>query len=223
MVASEEYHEGILGLTASRMVEAFYRPAIIGHRGKDSTRASARSIPGFNITSALEESEEFLIRYGGHAAAAGFSVSNERFSALLTRLTEIAEREIARDDLIPTISYDVEIGFEDIDWELLAFQDRLKPFGQGNPAPIYCVKRVGVLEKRSVGRDNAHLKMSLVHNNRFFDSIAFKKGEYLNEFDDFIDVLFQLELNEFRGSKSMQLNIVDLLTRIVVNVVEPRG
>jgi len=210
LAASSEYHEGILGLTASRIVDEFYRPTIIGRRGEEFTRASARSIPEFNIIAALQRCSHNLVRFGGHDAAAGFTVRNDVLEEFHKEIFQIAEEELADVDLVPSLSFEAYVSFSDLDWDLLHFQDKLEPFGFGNPAPSYCTKNVRIQNKRRVGTDGAHLKITLVQDNRFFDAIAFRLGDRYDSLGDNVDVLFRLERNVFRGSESLQLNVLDV-------------
>jgi single-stranded-DNA-specific exonuclease len=210
LAAASEYHEGILGLTASRIVDEFYRPTIIGRKGDEFTRASARSIPEFSIIGALQRCSHLLVRFGGHDAAAGFTVRNDVLKELHHEIVQIAKEELAGLDLIPSLSFDAYASFSDLDWDLLHFQDKLEPFGSGNPAPSYCTKNVRIQNRRRVGSDGAHLKITLVQDNRFFDAIAFRLGNRCDSLEDNVDVLFRLERNVFRGSESLQLNVLDV-------------
>lgn len=210
LATDSEYHEGILGLTASRIVDEFYRPTIIGRRGDEFTRASARSIPEFNIIAALQKCSHNLVRFGGHDAAAGFTVRNDVIEEFHHEIVQIAQDELAGVDLIPSLNFDAYVSFSDLDWNLLHFQDKLEPFGSGNPAPSYCTKNARIQNMRRVGTDGAHLKISLVQDTRFFDAIGFRLGDRYDSLDDNVDVLFRLERNVFRGSESLQLNVLDV-------------
>ncbi len=210
MATDSEYHEGILGLTASRIVDEFYRPTIIGRRGDEFTRASVRSIPEFNIIAALQKCSQLLVRFGGHDAAAGFTVRNDVIEDFHYEMVQIAQDELSGVVLIPSLNFDAYVSFSDLDWDLLHFQDKLEPFGSGNPAPSFCTKNVRIQNMRRVGTDGAHLKISLVQDNRFFDAIGFRLGDRYDSLDDNVDVLFRLERNVFRGSESLQLNVLDV-------------
>ncbi len=210
LAVDSDYHEGILGLTASRIAEEFYRPTIIGQRGEEFTRASARSIPEFSIIGAFQKCSRFLVRFGGHDAAAGFTVRNDVIDEFHKELVKIAQGELAVDDLVPTLDFDTYVCFSDLDWDLHHFQNLLEPFGSGNPAPTYCTKNVRVQDMRRVGANGAHLKLSLVQDQRLFDAIGFRLGDRCESLGDHVDVLFRLERNVFRGSESLQLNILDL-------------
>ena len=210
LVAEPDFHEGVVGLAASRICDEYYRPAIVGKVGESHTRASARSIPGFHITAALEKCSDLLDRFGGHAAAAGFSVRNENLQELRKRLMAIAEQELGDEELIPTLAIDSEAEFEELGESLMKFIDRLQPCGQGNDWPIFSTAQVQVREKRLVGADKSHLKLTLRKSSISFDAIAFRMGDDIDRLPEFIDIAYRLERNSYLGYESLQLNVVDI-------------
>ena len=208
--ANENFNPGVVGLTASRLTEMYYRPAVVGHREEETTRASCRSIPEFDITAALNQCDDLLIRYGGHAAAAGFTVANDRLEEFLDRLGGIAKTQLAGEDLRPVIWADVEVGLKDLSFDLLNMLDRLQPTGYANPEPVFMAKGLRVSESRTVGRDSSHLKLTLQNGATKMDGIAFRQGHWQGNMPDYVDVMFNFEKNEFRGRISPQLNIRDI-------------
>jgi len=210
MVADLDFHEGVIGLAASRISDEFYRPAIVGKIGESHTRASARSIPGFHITDALEKCSDLLERFGGHAAAAGFSVRNEHLQALQERLVSIAEEETDPEALIPSLVIDSAAEFDELGESTMRFIDQLQPCGQGNNWPIFSTEQVQVMDSRAVGTDQAHLKMTLRKESKSFDAIAFRMGDLRGILPDFIDIAYRLERNTYLGYESLQLNVVDI-------------
>ncbi|MEA1979150.1 MAG: single-stranded-DNA-specific exonuclease RecJ [Chloroflexota bacterium] len=210
LVAETDFHEGVVGLAASRLCDEYYRPAIVGKVGESHTRASARSIPGFHITAALEKCSDLLDRFGGHEAAAGFSVLNENIQALQERLSAIAEREMGDDELIPTLAIDSRAEFDELGERIMKFIDLLQPCGQGNNWPIFCTEHVQVRDSRLVGADKSHLKMTLRKSSRSFDAIAFRMGDIIGRLPEVIDIAYRLERNSYLGYESLQLNIVDI-------------
>jgi len=210
LVAEPDFHEGVVGLAASRLCDEYYRPAIVGKVGETHTRASARSIPGFHITAALEKCSDLLDRFGGHEAAAGFSVRNENIQALQERLSAIAEREIGDDELIPTLAIDSRAEFDELGERIMKFIDLLQPCGQGNNWPIFCTEQVQVRDSRLVGADKSHLKMTLRKSSISYDAIAFRMGDIIDRLPEFIDIAYRLERNSYLGYESLQLSIVDI-------------
>lgn len=206
----ETYHQGVVGLAASRLSDQFFRPAIVGSVGEDETRASARSIPGFHITQALEDVSDLLARYGGHQAAAGFTIKNDLREKFIDRLLEIAEEKIADDLLVSVQEIDLCIGFEAIDDDLMSFLDAMEPFGIQNLQPIFCSENVTVLAKRTVGRDSSHLKLTLERDGRPIDAIGFRLGELASSLPTRVDVAYHIERNYYLGYETLQLRVVDI-------------
>jgi single-stranded-DNA-specific exonuclease len=210
LVAEPDFHEGVVGLAASRICDEFYRPAIVGKVGESHTRASARSIPGFHITEALEKCSDLLDRFGGHEAAAGFSVRNENFQELQKRLVAIAEQELGDEELVSTLAIDSKAEFNELGEGIMKFIDLLQPCGQGNHWPIFYTEQVQVRDSRLVGADKSHLKMTLRKSSISFDAIAFRMGDIFKRLPEFIDIAYRLERNSYLGYESLQLNIVDV-------------
>jgi single-stranded-DNA-specific exonuclease len=204
------FHQGVVGLAASRISDHYYRPAIVGTIGEEDTRASARSISGFHLTQALEEVSDLLLRYGGHQAAAGFTVDNTKREKFIDRLLEVADEKIHDEMLIPIREIDACIGLDAVDPSLMAFLDKLEPFGNKNNQPVFCTEGVRVLAKRTVGRDASHLKLTLEGAGRPFDAIGFRMGEMANNLPNIVDIAFHLERNNYLGYETLQLRVVDI-------------
>jgi single-stranded-DNA-specific exonuclease len=205
----EDYHEGVVGLAASKLTEAFYRPTIVGKVKGDLVTASARSIPGFHITKALEEASSLLDRFGGHSAAAGLRFRREYVEGLKSILEQVFVQQMEGQTLKPVLEIDAVAGFEELDDRMLRFHDRLAPFGTRNRRPMLVSKRVRVLNKRTVGADGHHLKMTLEQDGRPMDAIAFRLGDRINTLAPEIDVAYRLERNHYLGYVTLQLNIAD--------------
>lgn len=208
--AHPDFNEGVVGLAASRLTEFFYRPSVVGHRGPDVTRASCRSIPEFHITQALDECAELLVRHGGHAMAAGFTVRNENLDELMRRLKEIARRELAGQELCPELKADMEIALRDLKPEILSSIAMLEPVGHKNPPARFVSRNLRVTNWRKVGADGNHLKLAVSDGMVYFDAIAFRLGHWGNEMPEYVDLLFSYETNEYNGRVSLQLNVKDI-------------
>jgi len=210
LAADPEFHEGVLGLAAGRLVEEFYRPALVARIEGEVMRGSARSIPEFHITEALQASSDLLLRFGGHAQAAGFSLLTENREPFMSRLAELAADKLSGLDLMPSLAIDASLDFGELDDELMAFIDRLQPCGQANPYPVFSTSGVEILSKRVVGKGGRHLKLTVRQSGKVFDAIAFGFGRQIGELSDRLEMAFRLERNEFRGAVSLQLNVQDL-------------
>jgi single-stranded-DNA-specific exonuclease len=208
--ADPDFNAGVVGLAASRLADQYYRPAIVGHRGENFTQASCRSIKEFHITEALDRCADLLESHGGHAAAAGFTVQNENIPPLVERLNAIAEEELGDKDLRPTLAADMEIPLAELKAEVLEYLDWLQPTGYGNQQATFVSRNLKVKHSRAVGKDGAHLKLTLTDGRLTFDAIAFRQGDWQGQLPPRVDVLYHFELNEYRGRKSLQLNVKDI-------------
>ncbi len=212
--AGEDFLAGIVGLVASRLTEEFYRPSVVVELGPGESRGSARSIPEFNITAALDRCRDLLIRYGGHAAAAGFTVANDKLEALRERLKELAAEQLERVELAPTLLIDAEVELSEVDWATQALLTQLEPCGYANPSPLLLSRRAIVRDARAVGNDGSHLKLTLSDGQVVWDAIAFHQGQWANQLPRHIDVVYSVEVNEWQGEKRLQLNVKDLRSSV---------
>ena len=210
--AHEDFNSGVVGLAASRLTEKYYRPAIVASKGDEETRGSCRSIPEFHITDALDQCADLLVRHGGHAAAAGFTVKNENITALVSRLKAIAEEKLSGSELKPIVTADAEVDLSEMRPEV--FEKGLKylePTGYGNREASFVARNVKVKNSRIVGSDGKHLKMSLEDAKGVaHDAIGFRLGDWHKSMPPRVDVLFTYEPNEFNGRVTYQLNLKDL-------------
>ncbi|PKO21234.1 MAG: single-stranded-DNA-specific exonuclease RecJ [Chloroflexi bacterium HGW-Chloroflexi-1] len=212
LIADSRFEPGIVGLVAGRLTEELYRPTLVAEQGDDVTHGSARSIPEFNITAALDECSDLLVRHGGHAAAAGFTVHNEDLPALRARLEEIAARELADQDLQPSVGIDAVVNLNDLDWAVQEKLAQLEPCGYANPQPVLASLSVGLAVQRQVGADRRHLKLTVTDSEtgQAWDAIAFRQGDWFGHLPPRIDLAYTLEVNEFNGRRSLQLNVKDI-------------
>jgi single-stranded-DNA-specific exonuclease len=222
LISHREFPPGIVGLVAGRLSEEFYRPILVAEHGPETTHGSARSIPEFNITAALDECRDLLVRHGGHAAAAGFTVRNENLPLLRTRLEEIAARELASQDLQPSLSIDAAVELSDLDWAVHDLLRQLEPCGYANPQPVFAALGVELAGYRQVGTDRQHLKLTVrdSRSRQEWDAIAFRQGSLFGQLGPRIDVAFTLEMNEFNGERKLQLNVKDVRKPVLKEVKE---
>ncbi len=211
-LAHESYHEGVIGIAASKLVEEHYRPAIVLARGEEFSKASARSIPGFNMIETIHQLDDLLEEGGGHPMAAGFTIRTERLDEFNRKFNQLAKPLLTEEILSKSLKIDCQLPFTAIDNSLLAKILKFAPFGVGNPAPTFVTLGVGVLKARTVGRQNSHLKLKLRQNGRIFDAIAFGFGNLSPKLSlgDQIDIVYTPEENVFNGNKSLELKIKDI-------------
>jgi single-stranded-DNA-specific exonuclease len=208
--AHPDYNPGVVGLAASRLVDSYYRPAIVAQRGEEFTRGSCRSIPEFHITEALDQCAGLLERHGGHAAAAGFTVRNENLAMLAEQLQQIAAEQLGHLDLRPILHADAEIPLTELKPDLLNYLDWLQPTGFGNRQAVFVTRGLKVSSCRTVGREAAHLKLSVTDGWITYDAIAFRQGHWKEQMPERVDLMYTFERNEFNGRVSLQLNVKDL-------------
>lgn len=210
LVSGPDYDHGIVGLVAARLVEATYRPSIVVREEGEICRGSARSIPELNITAALDQCRDLLIRHGGHAAAAGFTARTEMLPALRERLQAIAREQLRGIDLAPKLQIDALVRLRDLNRALYDALQRLEPCGHDNEAPVLAVRAAEVVQARPVGGDGSHLRLTVRQDGCVYDAIAFNFGASAAELPERIDLAFTFEINRWNGREAFQLNVKDL-------------
>ncbi len=215
ILADEMYNPGIIGLAAGRLVEEFYLPAIVLSKGENVSKASARSISGFNIVESLREAKEFLLEVGGHPMAAGFSIETAKIPAFQEFMEQYALSKITEELSLRTLPIDLELPLSSVSLNLLLSIESLAPFGMGNPAPVFATKSLKLYDARTVGANGKHLKLKVVSQEGGYpmDAIAFGMGNLISEIEakGVLSLAYTLEENEWNGKKSLQLKVKDIL------------
>ena len=209
ITADKEYPMGIAGLVASRLTEEFYRPSIVIHPADTVSHASCRSIPEFDIIAALNKFSRYFSRYGGHAAAAGFTMPTKDLPELENELAAFVEEKLSGVELRPHLNIDAQVRLSDLAGDTYPTTQLLAPFGHGNPVPAFLSRGVEVLERRTMGNSGEHLRMKLRQNSTVWDSVAFRLGNHQAEFAPRIDIVYNLEVDNWGGKKQLRLNILD--------------
>ncbi len=202
---------GIVGLVAGRLAEEFYRPAVVLEIGEEQSRASCRSIPEFDITQALDECADLLVRHGGHAMAAGFTVLNSNIDILHQELRGKAQTSLGGKQLVRRLRIDREIDLPELHMGLLAELEQLEPTGRHNPPATFMTRNLKVLHHRTVGADGSHLKLRLAQcDGPPIDAIGFGMGKWSKSMPRRIDAAYQPEINEWNGKRNLQLHLLDI-------------
>ena len=209
MVGGHDYPHGVLGVVAGKLVDEFYRPVVIMKLDGESVKGSARSIPGFDIVTALTECQDLLIRFGGHSQAAGFVTPRANLERLQQRLLEIAARQLADVDLRPALIIDAMLPLSSLGRETYKVVSKLAPFGQGNQAPVFLSEKVKMVDSRIVGGGGKHLKLKLRDGQVLWDAIAFDLGD--RELSTYLDIVYNLEADHWNGRDQLRLNVLDFL------------
>ncbi len=209
MVGGEDFHSGVVGVAAGRLVEEYCRPTVVFERGREWSRGSARSIPGFSIIAALSQCGDILYKYGGHPMAAGFTIATKNLEKLQGKLVEIASSQLSPHNLCHLINIDAEVVLSSLRGDTFKMVQKLSPFGSGNSHPTFLARNAVVEDCRSVGSKGEHLKLKLKDNGVIWNGISFKKGNLIGEITPRLDIVFNLEADHWAGGGTLQLNILD--------------
>jgi single-stranded-DNA-specific exonuclease len=209
------WHKGVIGIVASRLIETYYRPTVILTESKDGfATGSARSVPGYDLYQAIESCSDLLESFGGHMFAAGLTLKQENLQLFRDRFEKFVSETIGEEHLVPSINIDEEVALEDITMEFYKDLERFQPFGPDNMAPVFASRRVKTLACLPVGTNGMHLKLTFARpNTEPIDAIAFGQADMIELFREsggVVDIAYSVEINEFRGRTSMQLNIKDI-------------
>lgn len=213
VVYQPHWHKGIIGIVASRLTETYYRPTLVFTKSGDKLAASARSVKGFDIYEALEQSSEFLEQFGGHKYAAGLSMLESDFNNFKVKFEEVVQSSINPELLKPEIRYDVELNLDAITPKFIRILKQFAPFGPQNMKPTFVTKNCTTTGfVKGLGEDEAHLKANIKQHGRVFTAIGFGLGDKkeLLEKSKAFDIIYTIEENEWNGNVSIQLNLKDV-------------
>ncbi|MFA6974054.1 MAG: single-stranded-DNA-specific exonuclease RecJ [Parcubacteria group bacterium] len=228
--SNEHWQVGILGLIAGKIADEFNKPTVILQKQETEFVGSLRSIPAVNIIEALEKCSDLLIRFGGHAQAAGVKVAAENIEKFYEKLSQVIEAELQGKDITPETEIDTEVTVADINWDLVAEIRKMEPFGEGNEEPIFLLKNMLIDDLRVVGNGSKHLKLTIRPESgspastrgddrssmrggpKMFDAIGFSFGDKFPELKkgDKIEIVFNLQEDEWNGNKKIQIRLIDL-------------
>jgi single-stranded-DNA-specific exonuclease len=209
VIIEPDWHHGVIGIVASRLVERYGVPVFIGtYEDETLIRGSARSIPEFDVFEALHFCSDLLDKFGGHRAAGGFTLKAENLTKLRSRLSEFAHRLLKPEHLKPLVKVDAQAEFSEITWDLYSQIDRLQPCGMGNSEPTFWTPQVQVVEQRIVGQN--HLKVTVAEGqdlSRSFSAIAWRWAEYY-PLPAQVDIAYRLRENVWNGETNLELELI---------------
>jgi single-stranded-DNA-specific exonuclease len=211
VVAGHGWHRGVIGIVASKLVDAFHRPAIVLSIDDDVAHGSCRSIPSFNMLAALESCAELMVKFGGHKQAAGLTIESARIRELRARVNDHADDCLAPDDLRPRLWIDGALAFRSIDEQVAEELTTLAPFGAGNPCPVFRASGVEIVDGPRRIKER-HLKMAFRQDGRVIRGIAWRASEresFVTEHRAAIDLAFSLEQDTWNGERYLQLSVAD--------------
>ena len=213
VVYQENWHKGVIGIVASRLIEKYYRPTLVFTKSGDKLAASARSVKGFDVYNALLACSEFIEQFGGHKYAAGLTLLPENYNKFKNKFEEVVSKTIDKNLLTPEITVDAEIELSEITPKLFRILEQMAPFGPQNMKPVF--KTSSVRDNgygKKVGADQTHLKLNVFQgdNKQTFGAIGFGLGDKLEEAQNDFDIVYTLDENIWNGHKSIQLVLKDL-------------
>jgi len=211
VVAGDHWHRGVIGIVASKLVDAFHRPAIVLSVEGDIAHGSCRSIPCFDMLGALERCAHLLTRFGGHRQAAGLALDPQRVREFRLAVNDVADETLGPDDLMPRLRIDADLGFRGITGSVAAGVASLAPFGAGNPKPVFAARGVEIIDGPRKLKER-HLRMALKQDGRIFRAVAWRAAERhdsLTEHKASVDVAFSLDQNQYNGETFVELSIAD--------------
>jgi len=212
VLSSRGWHQGVIGIVASRLVEKFYLPTILIAIDGDEGKGSARSIPNFHIYNALNTCSGDLLRFGGHKYAAGLTIKPDKIETFAHKFKQVANQDLSEDDLTPKLNIDAEIDLDDIDMDFIEAVDTFSPFGPANMRPIFLTRNLETIGTPHVVGKN-HLKMKVKKGEKVFDVIGFGFGDHAHTLalrSVAVDLAYVAELNTFGDQTKIQLRVKDL-------------
>ncbi len=211
VVYKEQWHKGVVGIVASRLIENHYRPTVVLTRSGDVAAGSARSVPGFNLYEAIHACREYLLGYGGHFAAAGLSLLPENVPAFSQKFEDVVAATITEELLIPQINIDSEIRFRDITPSFYNMVCQMEPFGPENMRPVFIARNVTETGYSKIVKE-LHIRFVLRQDNITLTGIGFNMAEkfHLLQLQQAVDIVFTIDENEWNGTTSLQLKMLDV-------------
>jgi single-stranded-DNA-specific exonuclease len=212
VLASENFHQGVIGIVAAKLAEKFYRPAILIALVEGKGKGSARSIPAFNLVKALTQCSEHLIQYGGHAYAAGLNIEEGRVDDFRKAMNKVGDEYLTGDCLVAELKVDATLRMEDITQEFYGEMEMLEPFGQMNKVPIFISREVRARDVKFVGREDNHVRFRAFQGNQFRNVIGFNLAHAFQSIDgnEPVDIVYELRRNTWGGRNSIEMKLLDL-------------
>lgn len=222
VVFNKNWHKGVIGIVASRLIETYYRPTIVFTQSGDKLAGSARTVEGFDVYEALLECDHILEQFGGHPAAAGMTLSEDKFHEFKEHFEAVVKQKIKPDQLEPSITYDLAIKLEDISMSFYKTLQRFGPFGPENLSPIFLSENLINADSRGIGEGQKHLRLSIVdpESGVSIEGIGFNMAHHLELLNSGqkVSILYHLELNNYRNKLSLQLRLLDLKPSSALNI-----
>jgi len=207
----QHWHKGVVGIVASRLIENYYRPTVVLTKSGDIIAGSARSVPGFNLYEAIHACREHLLGYGGHFAAAGLSMHEDKLPDFIDSFEKVVAETIHEDLLTPEIIIDAALSFKDINFAFLNIIDQMEPFGPGNMRPVFISRNVKDTGYSKILKEQ-HIRFVLQQQDKIFNGIGFNMAEKFSllEHNSPLDIVYTLDVNEWNGERMIQFKMIDI-------------
>jgi len=211
VVYQPHWHKGVVGIVASRLTHHYYRPTVVLTKSGDIVAGSARSVIGFNLYEAIHACKEHLLGYGGHFAAAGMTLEEKNVHAFAAAFEQIVADTILPEQKVPLIEIDLEIGMQEINWNLYKLIGQMEPFGPDNFRPVFLLRRVWNTGYSKIVKDE-HIRFSITDGQHTFNGIGFGLAKKFNLLlqQQFIDLAFTLDENDFNHQRTLQMRVIDI-------------
>jgi single-stranded-DNA-specific exonuclease len=202
----------VIGIVASQVVDTYHRPAVLIGINEGMGRGSARSIAGLNMYEILLTFRDLFLDFGGHEGAAGFAIRPDNIPELKRRLQRHVDEQVSPDSLVPRLEIDAPLEPEQVTLTLIKELERLAPFGEGNPEPVFLISNLELADFKKVGKDGKHFKAWFSRNGLRLETIGFGLGKIADKMDHqkLYDIAVNLESNEYNGFETAQLSLIDI-------------
>lgn len=212
-VSADAWNEGVIGLVAGKLSDKYYKPALVITKNDDGYKGSGRSIEEFNIMEAMEACAGWLEKFGGHKAACGFSLSENKLDGFVKKIKEVAEKKLTGEELMPKLKIETEIDLAEVNEELVGEIEKFAPFGEGNARPKFLSRGAAIVDIAAMGLTGQHIKLRIKNaNSPVLSAVGFWQAEAWQDLQigDKIDIVYHIEMNEFNGRREAQLKIIDI-------------
>ena len=213
VLASENFHSGVVGIVASRIVEKYFRPVVLIALENSIGKGSGRSIPHFNLHRAFTECASYLVQFGGHAYAAGLTINENNLDPFRSAINEVGRRILSDEKLVPELFLDEPIKISEIDATLSEQVALLEPFGAENPSPVFLVQNISVYGLKRIGREESHVRFQAVQGDTRIGAVGFNLAEEFTSIDerlDKVDLACEFQVNDWGGKNKLELKVLDL-------------
>jgi len=213
VLASENFHSGVIGIVASRVVEKYFRPVVLIALENSIGKGSGRSIPHFNLHRALTECASHLVQFGGHAYAAGLTINENNLDSFRKAINEVGRRILSDENLVPELFLDESLKISEIDETLYEQVTLLEPFGAENPPPIFLIQDVSIQGLKMIGRDESHVRFQAIQGDAGIDAVGFNLAKEFTSIDkklDKVDLACEFQINDWDGRNKLELKVLDL-------------